>query len=205
MHGYTAPYVAHDDKKEATEMLRRALCLIGAGLMATSASAAPPPASGFFIGAMAGESELNLGLRASLNDGGLRFYFLDDRDRSFVVFSGYKFTENLAVELRYGELGSFRLDGPFVSEPDFDVTVFSGHLVGLVPFGQSGWEFSGQVGVGQLDIDCRGCSNETAWSWGFGLRFYPLPRFGIGLQWDSYDWDTSEDVHSTQLALQYLF
>lgn len=177
-----------------------ALCLVWMTLAVTSAFAAAPKESGFFIGAMAGSSEFD-------DDGAFSWTEFDDTDGSVIAFAGYKFMRHFAVEVRYGDLGTYSVEGgPFSGE--FDVTVFSGHVVGLLPFGESGWELYGQIGLGNLDIDCRGCGSETAGAAGLGIRFSPIPKLAIGLQVDAYAWEEGPfdfAVSTGQFVVQYIF
>jgi hypothetical protein len=177
-----------------------ALCLIAMALATTNAPAAAPKESGFFIGAMAGSSEFD-------DDGAFSWTDFDDTDGSIMAFAGYKFMRHFAVEVRYGNLGTFTVeDGSLKEELEF--TVFSGHVVGLLPFGESGWELYGQIGLGNLDIDCRGCGSETAGAAGLGIRFSPIPKLAIGLQVDAYAWEDGPfdfAVSTGQFVVQYMF
>ena len=69
------------------------------------------------------------------------------------------------------------------------------HAVGIIPFGKSGWEMFGQLGIGsaQVDTDCCGDDNQTVGSAGIGVRFFPTPHLGISLQTDAYAYE--EDAY----------
>ena len=92
------------------------------------------------------------------------------------------------------------------------------HAVGYIPFGSSGWELFGQLGLGRLNIDtnCCGDEDETVGSAGIGVRWYPITNLGLSLQVDAYAWedDSFEDIGgpsydlaigTTQLAVHWLF
>jgi len=138
----------------------------------------------------------------------------DDSDAGFALFGGYKFLKYLAVEARLSSLGSYRLSGPGGSG-DLETTAVSAHVIGIIPFGASGWELFGQLGLGgvNVDTDCCGDNSETVGSAGVGVRFFPSSHLGISLQTDAYAYQAdgpfggSYDIGitTTQLGLQYLF
>jgi len=114
-----------------------------------SVLAAEPPARGFYVGGSAGITELDDdGLASSVG------IDLDDSDTSFGIYGGYKILKYLAVEGRLVNLGSYTLSDSFSpASEDIDLSVLSAHVVGIVPFGASGWEIFGQLGLGRLNID----------------------------------------------------
>jgi hypothetical protein len=65
------------------------------------------------------------------------------------------FLPYFALEGRYVDLGTFT-----VNTLDIDVTATSIHAVGIVPFGESGWELFGQLGLGVVNFDLSGPSDE---------------------------------------------
>jgi hypothetical protein len=169
--------------------------------------AAEPPSRGFYLGGTAGITELDDDNFAS-NQG----LSLDDSDSSFGIYGGYKILKYLAVEGRLIDLGSYTVSNGFASE-DVDLGVFSAHVVGIVPFGTSGWEIFGQLGLGRINIDFAGDDDdETVGSAGIGVRWYPIPHLGLSLQIDAWAWEEDEGfstydfaVGSTQFAIHYLF
>ncbi len=178
-------------------MNRNILCCFLLGLsLSFSASAAEQRARGGYIGGSLGVSSLD-------DDGAFDGSAFDDSGTAYGIFGGYKFFKYLAVEGRYTSFGIFS-----VSDEDIDIDVLSLHAVGIVPFGASGWELFGQLGIGTANIDCDVCSNETVGSAGIGVRFYPTSNLGISLQTDAYAWE--EDgidpvVGATQVTIQYFF
>lgn len=167
-----------------------ALGAVTAALLCTAVTtlAAEPGARGFYVGAMGGTTEFD-------DDGICGDWGVDcnESDSGYGVFAGYKFLKYFAVEARYSDFGMF------------DATALSAHAVGIIPFGASGWEVFGQIGLGTLDD----FETETVGSAGLGVRFYPTPNLGFSLQTDAYVWEEDEDYYpgygATQLAIHYLF
>lgn len=184
--------------------------LIAGWLLSTSGSAiaAEQQARGFYVGGMAGVTNFD-------DDGLFNGYKFDDSGVGYAAFAGYKFFRYLSVEGRISYLGSYSIKDPFFGQKeDFDATALSAHVVGIIPFGKSGWEMFGQLGIGslKLDADCCGDDNQTVGSAGLGVRFYPSPHLGISLQTDAYAFE--EDAYygtydigivATQLGIQYIF
>lgn len=171
------------------------LALIGA---AATAIAEPAKGNGFYLVGAAGKS---------IYDEGNSFVnFGDDEDHSLHFAAGYKIIRFLSVEARFADMGSF-----FVPFQDLDISTRSIHVVGIAPFGQSGWEFFGNLGIGKVSLDISGDFNvdESMVAGGIGFRWYPTPRFAIGIQTDAYVWDDNNDwasgVGATQLSLQVIF
>jgi len=186
-------------------MKRRVLAVCTLMFACASAVAAEQEARGFYIGGLAGA--------ASFEDDGLfagaRF---DDSGTSYGIYGGYKFLRYLAVEGRLSNLGGYTVSLQGFSA-DIDVTGVSAHVVGIIPFGTSGWELFGQLGLGGVKIDAGGDDeNNTVGSAGIGLRFYPSPHLGISLQMDAYAYEEDDfgdtydlGVTTTQLGIHYLF
>jgi len=167
--------------------------------------AAEPPARGFYLGGSVGVATFD-------DDGmfaGLQF---DDTDTSYGVYGGYKILKYLAVEARFSNQGSYGFGGGGPPE-NIDATAYSAHVVGIVPFGTSGWELFGQLGIGNVKLDSRCCGSDdsSAGSAGMGVRFYPTPHLGIAIQTDAYAWEESANgtrdvgIAATQLTVHYLF
>jgi hypothetical protein len=165
-------------------------------------NAAEPSARGAYIGGGFGESMFDDG-------GAFAFSSFDDRDKSLQVHGGYKILKHLAIEARYVDFGTFSLQ-PI----DFDVTAISIHAVGIIPFGESGWELFGQLGLGTVTFDITGFGDEdqTAGAGGIGVRYSPTPNFSVGIQTDAYVWEDDSlgptydmAVGGTQLTFQFIF
>ena len=176
--------------------------------LGTTAMAAEQKPRGFYIGGSAGVT--------SLEDDGLfaaNGVSVDDSDTAFALFGGYKILKYLAVEARYTDLGDYT--AMFGSQPlgELGLDTLSAHVVGIIPFGASGWELFGQLGLGRASFDdCDGCSDETVGSAGIGVRFYPTTHLAISLQTDVYAWEEDDGfstydfgVVATQVGIQYIF
>lgn len=160
-------------------MLKKTLIVATLLVAFGTAQAAEPKATGAYIGG---------GVGTSLFDDGDAFagFTRDDSDTSTMLFAGYKMFRYLAIEGRYSDFGTFDIGGA-----PFDVSALSAHLVGTVPFGDSGWELYGQLGVGTLEFDAGfGIDDDqSAASGGIGLRFSPSPNISIGIQADALVWE----------------
>jgi OOP family OmpA-OmpF porin len=134
--------------------LRVDALLLLAGLFAAPAAHAGEESGGYF-GAGIGQ--------ASASDycsgpAGFAVTSCDNKDTSFKIFGGYRFTRNIAAEVAYVDLGKYRATGSFGGIP-FDVhTELTGvtvQAVGIVPFGN---EFSlmGRIGAIFWDLNTSG-------------------------------------------------
>ena len=165
------------------------------------AGAAEPKPRGAYIGAAAGGSTFD-------DDGAFSAFDVDDEDTSFQFYGGYKFFKYFAVEARYVDFGTFSLETVGV-----DVTATSIHAVGIVPFGTSGWELFGQLGVGQVNFEAPGVDeDESTLAGGLGVRYSISESFSVAVQTDVYVWEDSSlgttfdlAVGGTQLAIQFIF
>ena len=163
--------------------MRHCLLIIVSVLLTTGIALADPAKErGGYVGG---------GLGATMFDDGGAFAFLeqDDTDSGFGIFGGYKFFRYFSVEGRYTDFGTFSVVGL-----PFDASVLSAHAVGIIPFGSSGWEMFGQLGLGMLDITFPGepSEDEAVASAGAGVRFSPTENFSFALQLDVYAYeDTS--------------
>jgi len=162
----------------------------------TSAQAAEPLASGGYFGGGGGTS--------LFDDDGASGGGFDDTDTALMLFGGYKFFKYLSVEGRYADFGSF--DG-------LDASALSVHAVGIVPFGTSGWEFFGQLGLGSVKLEADGFDEDySAFAGGIGFRFSPTPNFAVGIQTDVFVFEDSDlgptydlSVGGTMLTGRFIF
>lgn len=169
---------------------------------AGAASAVAPKDNGAYVGAGIGVSMFD-------DDGAFSGFQFDDSDTLIQLYGGYKFFKYFAVEGRYTDYGTFKVFGE-----GFDVTALSAHAVGIIPFGESGWELFGQLGFASVDLEVPfgGSETESAVSAGIGVRFNFSPNMGIAIQTDAHVWEddsigTSYDlsVGGTQVTFQYTF
>ena len=86
----------------------------------------------------------------------------------------------------------------------------SAHVVGMIPFGTSGWELFGQLGLAQvgLDINIQGVDDleDNATTAGIGVRWHVTQNIAIGAQVDAYVWtnDTIGSNFDLSVATQQL-
>ena len=180
-------------------MFKKAVVVLALIVATGTAAAGPPQEKGFYVVGAAGES---------IYDSDWFGNFGDDDDNSFHIAVGYKILRYLAIEARYADFGTFEV---FLDE--FDVSATSIHVVGIAPFGQSGWEFFGQLGLGSVDVDYDFDNfldgSESAMAGGIGFRWYPTPKVALGIQTDVYVWDYNNgwgsSVGATQLSLEFIF
>lgn len=176
------------------------LCILT--LLASAVSAGEVVEKGAYIGAAIGTTEFD-------DDGAFNGLDFDDSDSSFEIFGGYRFMKYFAVEARLMSLGEYRVE--FL---DIEAAAVSLHAVGIFPFGQSGWELFGQLGLGRinLDVDVVGDEDETVGSAGLGLRFTPIRNMSIAFRLDAFAWeddnldqDFDASIGTAKFAVQYNF
>ncbi len=177
--------------------------LVGLVVLAVSSAAFAEPAKerGAYIGA---------GFASTMFDDGGAFAGsdLDDSDAGLGVFGGYKFLKHFAVEARYNNFGTFTIEGF-----GLDVSSLSVHAVGIIPFGDSGWELFGQLGLGTVNFELDGFSeDESVGSAGLGVRYSWSRKFAVAAQLDAYAYEDTSlgasydvGVMSTMISFQYIF
>jgi hypothetical protein len=139
---------------------------------------------------------------------------LDDEDTSMQINAGYKILKHLAVEVRYVDLGSYPIQGLGVN---LEADAISVHAVGIIPFGNSGWELFGQLGLGTLSGKASGPGgfadfDEDVFGGGIGVRFSPTENFSLAIQTDVYVWEDDSagfvydmSVGGPQFSAQFIF
>jgi hypothetical protein len=134
---------------------------------------------------------------------------IDDDDNSFQIYGGYKFLRYFALEGRLLSLGTYR-----DAFSEIEAKAATVNAVGIVPFGQSDWEFFGQLGFGTIRLERPGGtdSKETVGSAGIGFRVTPIEHLSISLQLDAYAWEQDIGaqtfdwaIGATQIAFHYNF
>ena len=164
------------------------------------ATAEESKSKGFYLGAAAGFSVFDDGGAA----GGAAF---DDEDTSMQFQFGYKILKHFAVEAQYVDYGTF--------DTVLDVTAMSVHAVGIIPFGVSGWELFGQLGVGTVNLEVSGLldRDEDAIGFGVGVRYSPAENFSFAIQTGGYIFEADDgtgtiydmSVGGTQISAQFIF
>ncbi len=187
---------------QKTAMMQRVLLASVLLLVSGAVSAGAVNERGAYIGGALGVTEFD-------DDGGFTGLAFDDSDTSFQLYGGYKFLKYLAVEGRLISTGSYTL-GPI----EIDTFAYTVNAVGIIPFGASGWELFGQLGIGSINLDVSGIADEdeTIGSAGLGVRFTPTQSVSIALQIDAYAWEDDSlgptfdlSIATTQVAVQYNF
>jgi hypothetical protein len=182
-------------------MFRKLAFVSVLSIAAVAANAAEPQQRGGYIGGAFGSSLFD-------DDGAFFAMDFDDSDQSFQGHAGYRFFRHFAVEGRYTDYGTFSLQSV-----DLDATAVSVHAVGIIPFGGSGWELFGQLGVGSLKVDFLGTDEtQTTFAGGIGVRYFASRTLSIGVQTDVHVWEDDSlgasyipGVGATQLAVQLNF
>lgn len=172
--------------------------------LGANADAAETLPNGPYFGAGVGASTYD-------DDGAFNGLSFDDSDTSLQLFGGYKFFENFAVEGRYQDFGTFSVTG--VQTVNLDVSAISVHAVGIIPFGTSGWELFGHLGIGTVNQDAVVVEDDvSAAAGGIGVRWYPTRNFSLSAQTDVLVWQDDSfvqtldvSVGATQIAVQYIF
>lgn len=187
---------------QKTAMMQRVLLASVLLLVSGAASAGAVNERGAYIGGALGITEFD-------DDGGFTGLAFDDSDTSFQLYGGYKFFKYFAVEGRLISTGSYTLE-----TTEIDTFAYTVNAVGIIPFGTSGWELFGQLGIGSINLDVSGIADEdeTIGSAGLGVRFTPTQSVSIALQIDAYAWEDDSlgptfdlSIVTTQVAVQYNF
>jgi hypothetical protein len=149
------------------------------------------------------------------------FADLDDDSTAYQLYGGYRFMKYFALEGRLTSLGEFEYSGNFdAATEDWQFGALTVNALGIYPFGDSGFDIYGQLGVGiiTVEIDTNyGFDDDDSGSTftaGAGVRYTP-PRFQamtFGLGYDVYAFENevfSESLDQTismaKLNIQYNF
>lgn len=157
----------------------------------------------FYVGVGAGQASLEApaaDARFSVDDTGYK------------VFAGYRMVRWLALEGAYTDLGN--MSGR-QEELSYDVAadLFSLHAVGVLPItprarlfaklGLVSWDSLSTTTDG--DVTERRDANGMDLGYGFGLGYDLTRRFGLRLEWETYDFDNTENVKFISLGAQFNF
>lgn len=190
--------------------------VLAAMLMAVSGTAmsAEIKEKGAYIGGAVGASEYDSDDITILENLG---YSIDDSDVAVQLWGGYRFLRWFAVEGKLAHLGEYSAtDGDEVI--DLEAAAITANAVFIAPFGGSGWDFYGQVGLGSVSWEAKSSEggkldgNELVGTAGIGIRWTIVPSFTVSLGLDAYAWESDEEsdnvdesVAITKLGLQYNF
>jgi len=157
----------------------------------------------FYVGVAAGEATLEApaaGARFSADDTGYK------------AFAGYRMVRWLSLEGAYTDLGNLtgrQEDLSYEAEAD----MLTAHAVGVLPItprarifakiGLASWACLSTTTDGEL-TEGRDASGIDL-SYGFGLGYDLTQRFGLRLEWETYDFDNTENVKFLSLGAQFNF
>ena len=173
--------------------------------------------SGGYFGAAIGQASVS---DYCSNTGGLVVTSCDDKDTSFKIFGGFRFTRNVAVEVAYVDLGKYPatvlLGGPI--NLNVELTGVTVQAVGIVPFGN---EFSVMGRIGAILWDLNSSVSVPGFSvadsdsgvdiaMGVGAQYKFTRNFGIRADLDYYpnlgNSNTGEDnVSAISIGAVFLF
>ena len=196
--------------------LRVHAVLLLAGLCAAPAAHAGEESGGYF-GAAIGQASVS---DYCSNTGGIVVTSCDDKDTSFKIFGGFRFTRNVAVEVAYVDLGKYPatvlLGGPI--NVNVELTGVTVQAVGIVPFGN---EFSVMGRIGAILWDLNSSASVPGFSiansdsgvdiaMGVGAQYKFTRNFGIRADLDYYpnlgNSNTGEDnVSAVSIGAVFLF
>ena len=173
-------------------MVRNALLTALFVTIASQAAYADAPfARGAYLGGGGGPSIFD-------DNGGLGLLF-NDEDKVLQVYGGYKFFPYFAVEARASDLGSYSL----FFDTELDVSAVSVSAVGLIPFGESGWELMGHLGLARISQELSSSvdDSDVGTVGGIGVRWHVTPNVALGAQIDAYAWENSNLGISNTLSV----
>jgi len=171
--------------------------LTGAALMMAGHFAVAQGQERFYVGASAGNSDMD----QSVTEGLITSGTVDGKDSGTKIFGGYRFGRNLAVELAYVDLGKAGYSGDFLGTPVTGGTVkvsgFNTSLVGLYPatdrlelFAKAGlfvWEAKASDTTGGAPFSDK--ANGTNLSLGLGANYFFTKNVGARLEWEHFELD----------------
>lgn len=169
--------------------------VVAAALFVTALAAAPVFAqTGGYVGFSAGQADDKL---------------LDESDRGFKVFGGWRFMPGLAAEFAYVDFGRY---GP--AGASFDQYGVSAQFVAHLPLGDSGASLFGKAGAFSWTVDryggygcCFGLTedNGTDLAVGAGLQVDFHRHIGFRAEWERFYDVGGGDMDLITAGLLYRF
>jgi len=172
--------------------------LIAAAVLGLGALMASPqvPAQGFYMGASVGTTDADDGsVIPDLIDSGS----VDGKDSGFKIFGGYAFTQSLALEFAYLDLGKISYSGTFGGLPvtggQIETTAFNFSAVGTLPLNPS-FSLFAKAGVLFWDAKARDTTGGTPFSasddgsdlsLGLGATYHFNKNLGLRAEWEQFD------------------
>ena len=125
-----------------------------------------------------------------------------EADRGNPIHGGYRLLRYFALEGLISDLGGYKLgNGRDLVNTEF--AAFTGNAVGILPFGDSGFELYGRMGAGMVSRQSdpsfpvpEDNENSTVSTLGLGLRFSPV-------HWDAVTLTAGYDTYMFQVADSY--
>jgi hypothetical protein len=181
-----------------------------AALAAAASAQAQDNESGFYAGAGVGTFDVEIDDFDDVDDTIDRY---DSDDTAWKAFGGWRMNPYLAFELAYVNLGS--PDDEIL--PDTDLTIetdgFAPYVVGTYPIGD--WfEVFAKAGYYWYDIEAQISSplgslseddSDSTFTWSAGAGLNIFDRVNIRLEYEQFDFDTSDDAQALWLTGAYRF
>jgi hypothetical protein len=165
-------------------------------VLATASYAEPLKERGGYIGGAIGASKF------TDDDIYPDFVDLDDESTAYQLYGGYRFLKYFALEGRLTNLGEFEYSDRFDNEK-WQYGALTVNAMGILPFGDSGFDIYGQLGIGVIAVDVSSSFPDSDFddtgsvvTAGLGVRYTP-PKFQamtFGLGYDVYAFETEVDL-----------
>ena len=193
-------------------MRKQLVAVVAISLLSASAFAEAPK-EGWFAGVSAGAAKVNENaFRGPTYVVQSDVVSIDDKDASLQVWGGYRLADWVSMEARYSTLGEYVTNGDGTAGQDQDKTeaeALSVHMKLIWPFGDSGFDVYGQLGLGIAKWDSdftviefedgippingqsrfSASGTEPAVSYGVGVRWTMIPQLTLQLAVDAYRFD----------------
>jgi len=181
--------------------------VIGLGALTVAPLAS---AQGYF-GASFGSTDAGNGIAQGLITSGT----VDGSDSGFKLFGGYQFSQNLALEVAYVDLGQTTYSGNFFGVPvtngKIEASGVNGSLVGTFPVNPS-FSFFAKAGLFAWSADARDITGGIPFSasddgvdisFGIGGAFHINRNLSLRAEWERYD--AIDDISLLSIGLAYRF
>ena len=192
--------------------MRKQLFSVVAISLLSGSAFAEAPKEGWFVGVGAGAAKVNENaFRGSTYVVQSDVVSIDNKDASLQVWGGYRLADWVSMEARYSTLGEYVTNVDDIAGQDQDKTkaeALSVHMKLIWPFGDSGFDVYGQLGLGiakwdsdftVIDFEGPPANNgqtrfsasgtEPAVSYGVGVRWTIIPQLTMQLAVDAYRFD----------------
>jgi len=133
---------------------------------------------------------LGIGRTAFEDDDRFAGDYLDDDDKGWQIYGGYRFNDYFSVEAAYADLGSFN---SISYDTEFDAFAIS--AVGHLPIRRIPLEVFGKAGFGVIEWDETAPSVDDSagtLTLGFGLAYTPVKQMTLRLGLDVYAFTVEE-------------